>query len=271
MISIGIRAHDVAKTDPYTLAKKIKYLGFDGVQLVFKKALDSKVDFTKLDDLADAFKDLNIMMLGAYFNPVHPNQQIVDEGIEYFKKHLMIANQLNASYVGSETGSLMGSPWGYVPENHSVESLEKVISVFKQLVSCAEQYDSCVAIEGAYNHVAYSPERISQILNRIHSQNLKVTVDLYNYLNIDNYQNRMDILEHCFKLFRDDIVIYHLKDFVIEEGTLKQVGLGRGLMDFKEIVKRIKKETPNAYLIFEGVTGDDIIDSVELINKLIKE
>jgi sugar phosphate isomerase/epimerase len=81
----------------------------------------------------------------------------------------------------------------------------------------------------------------------------------------------MGILEDCFKYLRDDIVIFHLKDFVVEDDKLKQVGLGQGLMDYPTIIKRIKQEAPEAYLIFEGVTGEDILTSIEYIKRLLKE
>jgi sugar phosphate isomerase/epimerase len=271
MNKIGIRAHDIGKFDAHTLANKVIENGFDGVQLVFKKALNSEIDFNHLDHINDAFKNLDIMMLGAYFNPVHPNEKIIKEGVLYFKKHLKIAHSLNAKYVGSETGSYMGSPWGYMPINHSDEALERVINIFKDLTEEAEKQDAYIAIEGAYAHVAYEPERIKTIVDRIHSSHLKVTIDLYNYLNIDNYKDRMQIFDRCFKLLKDKIVIFHLKDFIVENNKLKQVGLGQGLMDFKAIIKRIKTETPDAYIIFEGVQGKDISSSFHLINRYNKE
>ncbi len=267
MIKLGIRAHDVGKMDAFALANKVKDLGFDGVQLVLKKAL---TDDSNLSMIHTAFADLDILMLGAYFNPVHPNREIVLEGINNFKDHLDKAITLKADYVGSETGSYMGSPWGYVPKNHTDEALREVINVFQELTKKAEELQVNIAIEGAYAHVAYSPERIRQILDTIDSSSLYVTVDLFNYLHFGNYQEREEIFEECFKLFKEKIVIFHLKDFVIEDGLLKQVGLGKGLMDFPKMLNMIKQATPNAYLIFEGVVNDDISESLVYIKNVLK-
>ncbi|HHW79847.1 MAG TPA: sugar phosphate isomerase/epimerase, partial [Acholeplasmataceae bacterium] len=92
---------------------------------------------------------------------------------------------------------------------------------------------------------------------------------LYNFLNIENYVNRMDIFQESLDLLSEHIVIFHLKDFIVENGKLKQVGLGQGLMDYPKIINLIKEYNPNAYLIFEGVVGEDIKTSFELINNLI--
>ena len=45
MIKVGIRAHDIGKYQAQELAKRVKSYGFDGFQLVFKKALIDLVDF----------------------------------------------------------------------------------------------------------------------------------------------------------------------------------------------------------------------------------
>ena len=271
MYKIGIRAHDLGKFSAKELARKVSDNHFKGVQLVFKKAIQEEVDFSDLTQIKEAFKNVDIMMLGAYFNPVHPDQKIIDQGIENFMRHLEIASSLNCSFVGSETGSYMGKPWGYLPENHTHEALEKVIGVFKKLVDKAKKHGVGVAIEGAYAHVAYSPKRIKEVLDRIHSPHLKVTVDLFNYLHIGNYEQRNDIFDEALRLFKDDIAIFHFKDFIVENNQLKQVGLGQGLMDYEYLIKRIKEEIKDAYIIFEGVTGEDISTSYQYIHQIFKE
>lgn len=270
MFKIGIRAHDIGKFDAKTLADKVLEAGFDGVQLVFKKAIEQEVDFNNLNEIKNAFNEnVKIMMLGAYFNPVHPNKDIVTDGINNFKDHLRIANELNASYVGSETGSYMGSPWGYMKENHTDEALDTVVEIFRDLTLEAEKNNTYIALEGAYAHVAYSPSRVLEIVKRINNPHLKVTIDLYNFLNINNYKERNLIFEESLRLLKDHIVIFHFKDFIVEEGKLKQVGLGDGLMDYEFILNEIQKHTPDAFLIFEGVTGKDILPSIERIKKII--
>jgi sugar phosphate isomerase/epimerase len=269
MIKVGVRAHDVGKMHEKELSESIKALGFDGVQLVFSKAINHSIDFSDLKDIKQAFQD-DIMMLGAYFNPVHPNHVEVEKGIENFKKHLEIAQSLNTRYVGTETGSLMGSPWGYVKENHDLETLNSVCHVFKDLVKHAEKSGSILTIEGAYAHVAYSPKKVKYLLDELQSPSVKVIVDLYNFLHIGNYQQRNEIFLEAIHLLSKDIVIFHLKDFIVENGTLKQVGLGQGLMDYPWMISTIKKHFKDVFLIFEGVVGEDIKTSLTLIKSLLE-
>jgi sugar phosphate isomerase/epimerase len=270
MNKIGIRAHDIGQFDPKTLASHVKQFGFDGVQLVFKKAILGPVPIERMTEIREAFQGLDLMMLGAYFNPVHPDLKVVNEGIETFKQTLHMASILRSDSVGSETGSLMGNPWNYVPENHTVTALNRVIEVFKGIVSTAEQTGSMMVIEGAYAHVAYDPKRVRAILDALKSNHVKVTVDLYNFLNINNHQDHLSILREAIALMKDDIMIFHLKDYVEERDQLKQVGLGQGLMKYPEIISMIQQHCPSAHLIFEGVTGEDIQTSLHYIKKLIE-
>lgn len=270
MNKIGIRGHDIGKMSATELAKKIKDFGFDGVQLVFKKALTTKVDFSDIHEIKSAFIGLDIPLLGAYFNPIQPNLEERNESISYFKENLKIAQSLGASFVGSETGFLIDSSSTNIEAIHNEATLSQVTEVFRDLVLTAEKYNSFVAIEGAYAHVAYDPFSIKYIVDQINSPHLKVIVDLYNFLNINNYQDRMEIFETSLSLLKNDIVIFHLKDFIVENGKLKQVGLGQGLMDYETIIHRIYETNPDAYLILEGVTGLDIGPSLSLIKKLIE-
>lgn len=265
MFKIGVRGHDVGKFDAKQLSEEITAFGFKGVQLVFKKALLDQ----RYDNL-DRFKSFkpDIYMLGAYFNPVHPNKDEVIKGVNYFKDMLSIQTTLNASYVGTESGSLMGSPWGYMKENHTDETFEMLFPIFEDLLAHAEKVDGKIAIEGAWNHVLYSPKRVNEFVRRLNHDRLFVTVDLYNFLNIDNYKHQNEIFDEAIHLMKDKIKIIHFKDYIVKDNKLKQVGLGQGLMDYPYIINKIKQELPHAFLIFEGVKRDDLKSSLACINTL---
>ena len=100
---------------------------------------------------------LEIFMLGAYFNPVHSNKELVRTNVEYFKEHLKYANELNCRYVGTETGSYNDDKWTYHPQNRTEEALQTVVdtcgknyptlkklkSLFSQLYEYAMKNDIC--------------------------------------------------------------------------------------------------------------------------------
>ncbi len=276
-MKIGIRLHDLAKESYKTIFEKCKAVGFDYIQLVFKKALLDDDNNALLFSKENALKikpyleksGLKVSMLGAYFNPVHSNKDLVKQNVAYFKKHLKYASLLDTKYVGSETGSYNDDKWTYNPKNQTEEGYQESIKVFKDLVKTAEEYGSIVLMEPAYGHVMYNVSTLKRCFDEINSPNLKITIDLYNLLYIGNYKNYKEVFHEALTTFKEDIKVIHLKDFNIVEGALKQCGLGDGIIDFKYVINEVISYCPEAVLTFEGVTGEDIPTSLKLIKSLV--
>lgn len=276
-MKIGVRLHDFGKSTPKLLAEKACKMGFDGAQLVLNKAIEGQsglagslnkdVIYSISKEFAD--KKLEIAMLGAYFNPVHSNKQLVMANIAKFKEHLKYANDFNCLYVGSETGSFNDDKWTYNPLNRTEEAFNEVKRIFSDILAYAKEVNSNIAIEGAYGHCCYEPKVLKRLLDEIDNGHMFITVDLYNYLAISNYTKQHEIFDECLDLFKGKIVIFHLKDFIVENDSLKQVGLGQGLMDFDYIMPKIIKQCPNAYLIFEGVKPEDMESSLKKIKSYL--
>ena len=58
-----------------------------------------------------------------------------------------------------------------------------------------------------------------------------------------------------------------MKDFVVSGEELVFAPLGQGIMGWKDFLPVIKKECPDAYLIFEGVV--DVPASLEFIRGIV--
>ena len=272
-MKIGVRVHDFGKSDALTLATKAQAVGFDAVQFVINKAIEGESGKagTLNDEKVKAFKDafeshnLKIAMLGAYFNPVHSNKELVKENIAKFKEHLLYEKKFNAGFVGSETGSFNDDKWTYNPLNRTPEAYAEVLRIFKDIANYAESVGANFALEGAYGHCMFEPKALKKLVDEINSPNLYYILDIYNYLSIDNYENYKEIFEEALKLFKGRIVIFHLKDFVIADGALKQCCIGKGLFDYDYLLKRMQEEAPNAYLIFEGSKPEDMVFSYNFV------
>ena len=276
-MKIGVRVHDFGKSDAETLAKKAKSVGFDGVQLVLNKAIEGETGLAgtlskeKANYFYEVFKNvgLDIAMLGAYFNPVHSNKELVNNMIAKFEEHLKYENDFHAGYVGSETGSFNDDKWTYNPLNRTEEAFQEVKRIFSRLAKCAEANNAKIALEGAYGHCMYEPKALKRLVDEIGSNSIYYTVDIYNYLAIDNYMNYKEIFEECLDLFKGKIVIFHLKDFVIQDGALKQCCIGKGMIDYDYLIGRIKATNPDSYLVFEGSKPEDMEFSFNFVKSKI--
>jgi len=273
------RAHDLGVKGAENINKKLHELSLDGVQLVVYKSIDgvaylpSSLSHEQAGAIASEIKrgGKEIALIGAYFNPVHPNEAKIENGVAVFKDYLTLAKDLGCEYVGSETGSYNGDPWIYHPMNHSDEALDRVVSTFGELAEFAEQNGVSIAIEGAFGHVCHTPERLYEAAERIGKRNIKFIFDLYNYLDISNVDTAYGILDRGLSLFADRILLFHIKDFIIDDGKLKQCGVGRGVLDFERILGAIYRHNKNAILVLEGTVGDDLPFAISHLHDIMNK
>ena len=283
-MKILARAHDVCKADSNTLAKSVKEAGYDGVQLVLYKGIEGcngawagTMDEKYIKDIAASFKNegLEVAMLGAYFNPVHSNKELVEKCINRFKNHLSFAHLFDCNYVGSETGSYNDDQWTYNPLNRTEEAFLENKRIWSDILAHAKSVGANVALEGAYGHCMHNPQALHRLYNEINNGNLFITLDVFNYLHPGDFSKEFQhsLVDDSLALFGDNIKIYHLKDFIFdaENNKLKQVGLGEGLMDLDYIVSKALAHTPNAVLVFEGCPKDKIESSIKHIKSILNK
>ena len=276
-MKLMVRAHDLGVKGAENINDKLCDLGLDGVQLVVYKSIDGvsyapgQLSHEQAREISQAIKQngKEIALIGAYFNPVHPNTAKIDNGFAVFKDYLSLAKDIGCDYVGSETGSYNGDPWIYHPMNHSDEALDRVVETFSSLAEYAKSCDVNIAMEGAFGHVCHTPERLYEAVQRIDKDNIKFIFDLYNYLDISNVDSAYDILSRGLSLLGDRILLFHIKDFIIEDNKLKQCGVGKGILDFDRILNAIYQHNPNAILVLEGTLGDDLPFAVSLLSDKI--
>lgn len=275
-MTLCIRPHDVGKDTPEALAEKIHALGFQGVQLAIAKAIKDQNGNpdTLTEDICKEIKagfnkhNVEIPLLGAYFNPVHSNKEKVKAGAKKFADHLRKAHLFGAKYVASETGSYNDEPWIYHPKNQTEEAFEEVYSGFKPLADVAKEAGSFLTVEGAWGHCMYCPAQMERLVKALDNGNIRVTVDIYNYLYEKNYEQRFDILDECLDRFGDKIAVFHIKDFNVNpDGTLREVGIKDGIMGWDKMLPKIKKAVPNALLVFEGMK--DLENSLEIFKSYL--
>lgn len=273
-MKVAFRTHDLGVKGLENAIEKAKACGISAVQLVAYKFMDeikyapNALNETNSAAIGNALKTagIEVPLIGAYFNPVHSDKEKVANSKVVFKDYLKYSKNLGCNIVGSETGSFNDDKWTYNPLNRTEEALQTVISTFKELAAYAKEVGAFVGMEGAAGHVCWNVKTLKRAIDGIAADNIKVIFDIYNYLDATNYETYLEILDEGLKTF-NNIVVFHIKDCVFEDGKLKQVAPGKGMFDFDKILSKIKAYDKNAYLVLEGTTGDDIIPCIEFINK----
>lgn len=274
-MKIAFRTHDLGVRGLDNAIEKARNCGISAVQLVAYKFLDeiryapAALTEENAKWLGDGLKNagIDVSLIGAYFNPVHSNREKVANCKAVFKDYIRYCRLLGCDTVGSETGSFNDDNWTYNPLNRTEEALKTVIATFKELAAYALENGTYIGMEGAAGHVCYDVKTLKRAIDEIDMPNVRVIFDIYNYLDSSNYQSYLEIFDEGLKTFEGNIIVFHIKDCVFEDGKLKQVAPGKGMFDFDKILGRIKAYDENAVLVLEGTTGEDILPCVNFINK----
>lgn len=272
-----IRAHDMEVKGTQALLNRLEELGLDGVQMVCYKAYDDipyvpgGITAEKADAIGKAFADAGktIPLVGAYFNPVHSQQEKRENGFNVFAEYLKYARRMGCKTVGSETGSFNDDQWTYNPQNRTEEALQRVAATFSRLCDIGADYGCDVAMEGSIGHVCWTPEALDQVQKMMNRKNLKVIFDLYNYIDGTNQAEYLNILDRGLDLFAGRIHAFHIKDCrFVNGGEPWQVPFGTGDMDITAVLSKIKNYDKDALLVLEGTTGEFILPAAQKIKTI---
>ena len=275
-MKLCIRAHDLGVTGMPGILRQLDRYGIDGVQLVCYKAFEDvpqkpgAISLRRAEEIGKAFSDAGkcVSLVGAYFNPIHENKQKVQDGLDIFSDYLRVCKALGCDTVGSETGSCNNDEWTYHPGNRTEESLQGVVRAFSWLCEVADSCGSTVAMEGCAGHVCYDVDTLARARKMI-GRKTKVIFDLYNYMDAANQGDYLTILDKGLETFAGDIQVFHMKDCFLANGQKPiQTPFGKGGLDLHAILRRIKAYDPNAALVLEETTGDDIEHAVNTIKTI---
>lgn len=274
-LNIGIRAHDIENQATLEgLVEEISSKGLTSVQLALGKSFgDLNTGVGSLSPgfarhIGDAFgkKDVQIAVLGCYIHMIHPDKEKRKQELDRFKEHIRFARDFGCSIVGTETGNV-NEKTGYTVDNFEEQPFLDVVDSVRELVEEAEKFGVIVAIEGGINHPVHTPQKLRRLLDHIDSPNVQVIFDPANFLDPDNYHRQEEIFQEAMDILGDRMVIMHAKDFVIEDGWIKMVPVGTGVLNYDAIFKLIKPKKPFINVLLENTREPYINDSIAFLKK----
>jgi sugar phosphate isomerase/epimerase len=273
MMRIGVRAHDFPKLPVEELAARIAAQGMASVQLALNKAVSGfnlkRGDLSPglANHVGRAFRSrgVGIAVLGCYVNPIHPDAAQRAELLGWFKEHIRFARDFGCGVVALETGSL-NADYSYNPGNGGKAAFDLLVSSITELVREAERFGVIVGVEGVASHVVCTPARMRELLDAIGSPNVQVVFDPVNMLSIDNWKDQHRVIGECLELFGDRVVIVHAKDFKLEDGTLRAVRSGQGLLEHAPVVRFLKERKPYIDVLLEGASEDTVEECARVID-----
>lgn len=272
-LNLGIRAHDLGPTDMDTLLSKLNKYELNHIQFAVKKSFPEVLDsFDKLTPgMANYYstrfaeEGIKISILGCYVNIVNQDLDKREQALTDFTTHLRLSKEFNASMVATETGSVGN---GFTEDNFTEKAFLETVESVKRMVKDAEKFGTTVAIETGINHPLYTAKLAKRLVDEVDSPNLKLILDCANLISPNNHEHQSEVIEEAFDLLSDHIIAMHIKDYVIEDGKVKIVPIGKGEMNYERALKFAKYEKPYMFVSLEATREPELENSIKLIKDI---
>ena len=259
-MNVGIRLHDVSGDSLKQRAQNAKTMGFTCTHLALSKVMEFATDDIGVltPALASYVKTtlapMDIAILGCYQNLAHPDDQYALQLQRVYAAHLRFAKWAGAMVVGTETGNPNAEFRYEADKSHTEDTLKLFIDRLFPVIKDAEKLGTVLAIEPVYRHIVCDAKRARKVLDTIASPNLQIILDPVNLLDPDNLARRTYVLDEALTLLLPDTAVLHLKDYVIQDGRMKPVAVGMGLMDYAPFIQKVAGDKPYLHITLENTT-----------------
>lgn len=261
----GIRGHDVQKTGLTAISERCNEVGIDYIQLVCERSVEGfeygKFSEEYANEIKQMLGNTKIAVLGSYINPSNADSEALSYDLARFKEKIRYATILNPILIGTETCTYKEG------ENDTEEAYSRLLCSIKELTKEAEKHNVTIGIEGVHFHVINTPTKLHRLVSDLNSDNVKVIFDPCNYITINNYTEQDKMINTAFDLLGEKIAIIHIKDFVVENGTVKSALPGEGMLNYKLIFDRLKALGKNIPLVCEEINENDAVKAFENLKK----
>ena len=214
-----------------------------------------------------AKNDLDIAVLGCYFNLANPDPRQLEAIKSKYYAHLRIAPLMGAAMVGTETGA-PNVEYKLDANTHSQEALDTFMRNLEDVVAEAERRGATVAIEPVWNHIVYNADRAVEVLKGIGSRNLRIILDPVNLLCLENIDDRDSVIADAIDKLGERVAMIHLKDFIVREGKLVSVAAGTGNMDYTRILRFMKERKPFIQATLENTDNTTAVPARRMLEEL---
>lgn len=204
------------------------------------------------DEITNAFKEeanksnLIIAEVGAWSNPISPDDKQRNEAIEYCIRQLALAEKLRANCCVNIAGSRNPDKWdGPHKDNLTQETFDLIVETTQQIIDAVKPKRTYFALETMPYVFPNSIESYERILKKIDRKRFAVHFDPVNLINsVDKYYNNGAIIKEAFKRLGKYVKSCHGKDSILQDNLtvhINETQPGLGNLDYKTYLTELSK------------------------------
>ena len=238
--------------DPEAWANAVRELGYSAAYCPIDP--DAKDDVVKAYAGAAARANVIIAEVGAWSNPISPDDKTRREALAKCRTHLALADRIGANCCVNIAGS-RGQAWdGPSAKNLTAETFEMIVETTRSIIDDVRPTRTYFTLETMPWAYPDSPDSYVRLLKAIDRKRFAVHLDPVNLIcSPQRYFGNGDLIRECFKKLGPHVKSCHAKDILLQKKLtthLDEVRPGLGGLDYGVFLTELSK-LPDTPLMLE--------------------
>ncbi len=232
-------------TDPESWVASVKDMGYTAAYcpLSIGSADDEVSEYKK----AALKADIVIAEVGAWSNPLSPNDDERNKAIEKCIGSLDLADRIGARCCVNVSGSKSETLWyGIHSDNLTDDTFDLIVETYRKIIDTVKPKRTFFTLEMMPWLYPDSPDSYFQLIKAIDRERFAVHLDPVNIVNSpQRYFNNAALIDECFKKLGPYIKSCHAKDIVLQHNSLSthldEILPGKGYLNYGVFLKNLSK------------------------------
>jgi sugar phosphate isomerase/epimerase len=221
---------------------------------------DADADTVRAYADAAAAADIVIAEIGAWSNPISPDEATRTAALELCKRRLELADRVGARCCVNLAGS-RGDEWmGPHPENLSRETFALIVDSVREIIDAVEPQRTFYTLEPMPWTLPDSADSYLELMAAIDRERFAVHFDSTNLINSPaRFYDHAGLMRECFAKLGPHIKCCHAKDITLANELtvhLAEAIPGRGAFDFEVLLTEMDRLDPDTPILVEHLTHD---------------
>lgn len=225
--------------------------------------LSTDAQASEIEAYAQAARQADIVIaeVGAWSNPLSPDQAESRAALDKCKAGLQLAEQIGAKCCVNIVGSRSQQWDGPHADNLTSETFEKIVAQTREIIDDVSPTRAFYTLETMPWAFPDSPQSYLDLMRAIDRPQFAVHLDIVNIINSPRrFFGSADLIRECFSMLGPHIVGVHAKDIALAPRLtvhLDEVRPGLGGFDFHVLLREMDKLAPDTPLMLEHLPSDD--------------
>lgn len=210
--------------------------------------------------------DIVIAEVGAWSNPLHPDQGEKKEALAHCCAQLHLADEIGARCCVNIAGSKDPNRWdGPHPDNFTDDTFDEIVAAVRHIIDTVQPRRTYYTLEPLAWMFPDTADSYLRLIQAIDRERFAVHLDIVNVIRTprEHYRNA-DLIREWFHKLGPYIHSCHAKDTVLEARFTSHTGEaapGKGNLDYGVLVREIETASADMPLLIEHLKTEEEYDA----------